>query len=194
MNKGPIFLSASVPERELDRFVPDPVAIREAIRALVAETVRDRMLVFGGHPAISPLVEHAARDLQATDNVIIYQSMYFEKKIPDVAKKFRNLRWTPADPAGQDASLTLMRTQMIHSTPFEAAVFIGGMDGLFEEWTIFTSRYPDAPAFPVASTEGAARIIWTNWNPRNLPNTVADLRTRLDQDLQYRILFRDILG
>jgi len=50
------------------------------------------------------------------------------------------------------------------------------------------------PAFPVASTEGAARIIWTNWNPRNLPNTVADLRTRLDQDLQYRILFRDILG
>jgi SLOG cluster3 family len=83
---------------------------------------------------------------------------------------------------------------MIHSTPFEAAVFIGGMDGLFEEWTIFTSRYPDAPAFPVASTEGAARIIWTNWNPRNLPNTVADLRTRLDQDLQYRILFRDILG
>ena len=155
MNKGPIFLSASVPERELDRFVPDPVAIREAVRALVAETVRDRMLVFGGHPAISPLVEHAARDLQATDNVIIYQSMYFEKKIPDVAKKFRNLRWTPADPAGQDASLTLMRTQMIHSTPFEAAVFIGGMDGLFEEWTIFTSRYPDAPAFPVASTEGA---------------------------------------
>ena len=156
MNKGPIFLSASVPERELDRFVPDPVAIREAVRALVAETVRDRMLVFGGHPAISPLVEHAARDLHATDNVIIYQSMYFEKKIPDVAKKFRNLRWTPADPAGQDASLTLMRTQMIHSTPFEAAVFIGGMDGLFEEWTIFTSRYPDAPAFPVASTEGAA--------------------------------------
>ena len=153
MNKGPIFLSASVPERELDRFVPDPVAIREAVRALVAETVRDRMLVFGGHPAISPLVEHAARDLQATDNVIIYQSMYFEKKIPDVAKKFRNLRWTPADPAGQDASLTLMRTQMIHSTPFEAAVFIGGMDGLFQEWTIFTSRYPDAPAFPVASTE-----------------------------------------
>ena len=70
MNKGPIFLSASVPERELDRFVPDPVAIREAVRALVAETVRDRMLVFGGHPAISPLVEHAAQICSATDNVI----------------------------------------------------------------------------------------------------------------------------
>ncbi len=194
MNKGPIFLSASVPERELDRFVPDPVAIREAVRALVAETVRDRMLVFGGHPAISPLVEHDARDLQATDNVIIYQSMFFEKKIPEVAKKFRNLRWTPADPAGRDASLALMRTQMIHSTPFEAAVFIGGMDGLFEEWNIFTSRYPHVPAFPIASTEGAARIIWTNWNPGNLPHSAADLRTRLDQDLQYRILFRDILG
>jgi hypothetical protein len=194
MKKGPIFLSASVPERELDRFVPDPVAIREAVRALVAETVRDRMLVFGGHPAISPLVEHAARDLQATDNVIIYQSRYFEKTIPDVAKKFVNLRWSPADPRGRDASLTLMRTEMISSDAFEAAVFIGGMDGLLEEWTIFTSSYPDVPAFPVASTEGAARIIWTNWSPPQLKSAVANLRARLDQDLQYRILFRDILA
>ncbi len=192
MNKGAIFLSGSVPERELHRFVPEPVAIREAIRALVAETVRDRMLVFGGHPAISPLVEHAARELNATDNVIIYQSSYFEKKIPDVAKKFRNLRWTREDPAGRDPSLTLMRTEMIHSTPFDAGFFIGGMEGLLEEWDIFSKR--DAiPVFPVASTEGAARILWQNWTPNNLPNAPADLKTRLSQDLQYRLLFRDLL-
>src|SRR5271157_6561633 len=117
MNKGPIFLSASVPERELDRFVPDPVAIREAVRALVAETVRDRMLVFGGHPAISPLVEHAARDLHATDNVHIYQSRFFEKSIPDVAKKFKNLIWTNEVPGDRVASLTLMRNEMIRSEP-----------------------------------------------------------------------------
>ena len=193
MNKGPILLSASVPESELDRFVSDPVSIREAVRALVAETVRDRMLVFGGHPAISPLVEHAARDLQATDNVIIYQSKYFENKIPEVAKKFRNLRWTPADPGGRDASLTLMHTEMIHSTPFEAAVFIGGMDGLFEEWTIFTSRYSDAPAFPVASTD-APRNPLDQLEPTQPSERPGGSQTRLDQDFQYRILFRDILG
>ena len=109
MDKAPVFLSASVPERELDRFVPDPVAIREAVRALVAETVRDRLLVFGGHPAISPLVEHAAQTLGAMDQVRIYQSEFFRNVIPEVAKKFPHLVWTPAVPGDLKASLTAMR-------------------------------------------------------------------------------------
>ncbi|MFI5460582.1 MAG: hypothetical protein ACHRXM_34645 [Isosphaerales bacterium] len=191
MNKSAIFLSASVPERELDRYVPDPVAIREAVRALVAETVRDRMLIFGGHPAISPLVEHAARDLNATDNVHIYQSRFFESRIPDVAKKFKNLIWTNEVPGDRLASLTLMRNEMIRSEPFAAAVFIGGMDGLDEEWSLFSSIHPNAPALPVASTEGAARLLWQNWTPQaGLP---PNAKIRLDQDLQYRLLFRDLL-
>ncbi|MBV8557534.1 MAG: hypothetical protein JO116_18380, partial [Planctomycetaceae bacterium] len=77
-----------MPEHELDLYIPDPVAIREAIRALVAEIVRDRLLVFGGHPAISPLVEHAAQTLNAIDNVRIYQSEFFRDVLPPVAKKF----------------------------------------------------------------------------------------------------------
>jgi SLOG cluster3 family len=191
MNNDPIFLSASVPERELDRYVSDPVSIREAVRALVAETVRDRLLVFGGHPAISPLVEHAARDLNATDNVHIYQSRFFEKSIPDVAKAFKNLIWTNEVTGNRVASLTLMRDEMIRSQPFAAAVFIGGMDGLDEEWALFTSIHPKAPALPVASTEGAARLLWQNWVPQ--PGLPPDAKTRLEQDLQYRLLFRDVL-
>lgn len=194
MSKGPIFLAASVPERDLHVYVPDPVAIREAIRALVAEAVRDRLLVFGGHPAISPLVEHAASSLDAADNVRIYQSEFFRKVIPAVAQKFKHLVWTPEVPGDRDASLTLMRTQMITSEPFSAGVFIGGMDGLDEEWQLFARHHPQAPAFPVASTEGAARLLWDNWTPPASLNLPADVKDRLAKDLDYRLLFRDLLG
>jgi SLOG cluster3 family len=194
MSKGPIFLAASVPERDLDIYVPDPVAIREAIRALVAETVRERLLVFGGHPAISPLVEQAARSLDAVDNVRIYQSEFFRQVIPPVAQKFKNLVWTPPVVGDRDGSLTLMRTQMITSEPFNACVCIGGMDGLDEEWKIFTQNHPNAPALPVASTEGAARRIWNWWTPPSSQNLPADVKDRLAMDLDYRLLFRDLLG
>jgi len=192
MDKAPVFLSASVPERELDRFVPDPVAIREAVRALVAETVRDRLLVFGGHPAISPLVEHAAQTLGAMDQVRIYQSEFFRNVIPEVAKKFPHLVWTPAVPGDLKASLTTMREEMIRSSPFAAGIFIGGMDGLFEEWDIFLQEHPGALVLPVASTEGAARLLWMNWTP-SAPLPVPDARERLARDVQYRQLFNDLL-
>ena len=67
MNAAPIFLSASVPNRDLQTYVPDPVAIREAVRALVGITlaVPGRLLIFGGHPAISPMVWEDADSLGA---------------------------------------------------------------------------------------------------------------------------------
>ena len=43
---------------------------------------------------------------------------------------------------------------MINSQPFAAGIFIGGMDGLKEEWDLFQQTHPHVPAFPVASTEG----------------------------------------
>ncbi|MBV8231787.1 MAG: hypothetical protein JO329_17525, partial [Planctomycetaceae bacterium] len=124
----------------------------------------------------------------------IYQSEFFRNVIPPVAKKFPNLLWTPEVPGDEVASLRRMREEMIGSQPFVAAVFIGGMEGLDEEWDLFTRIHPNAPAFPVASTEGAARLIWQNWSPPNLPSIPADVKTRLDQDVQYRHLFRDLLG
>ncbi|HMF36309.1 MAG TPA: hypothetical protein VKF17_06700, partial [Isosphaeraceae bacterium] len=71
MNAAPIFLSASVPNRDLQTYVPDPVAIREAVRALVGITlaVPGRLLIFGGHPAISPMVWEDAESLGAVDRI-----------------------------------------------------------------------------------------------------------------------------
>lgn len=194
MNDQPIFLSASVPEHQLDKYIPDPVAIRDAARALVAETVRNRLLVFGGHPAISPLIHHAADDLGAVDNVQIYQSEFFRPAIPAVAQQFPHLIWTPIVGNDRKLSLAEMRRLMMGSQQFAAGVFIGGMDGVEEEWAMFTGRYPHTPVYPIASTEGAARLLWTSWQPPQLSHITYNLKDRLAQDLDYRSLFHDLLG
>jgi hypothetical protein len=195
-NLGPIFLSASVPERQPSLYVPEPTAIADAVRALVVETVRDRRLVFGGHPAISPLVEYAARSLGAVDQVEIYQSRFFENIIPPIAKTFPNLRWTPAVGTDKPASLLRMREEMIQSHTFVAAVFIGGMDGVEAEWDLFGKIYPHVPRFPVASTLGAAWLLWQNWTPPQIPgrSLPPDTKDRLAKDPDYRMLFHDLLG
>src|SRR5262249_43027101 len=155
------FLSASIPYGpRAETYRPDPFAVREAVRALVAETVPRRPLVFGGHPAISPLVWEAANSLNATENVYIYQSMMFWDSGPPEALFFASqhrLVWVPAVPlpgAGRDgpydldASLDALRKKMIWDRtledpnspplpPFAAGVFLGGMNGVEVEWDMF---------------------------------------------------------
>ena len=221
--KPPVFLSASVPERDLWLYKPEPVAILEAVRALVAVVVRDRELVFGGHPAISPMVENAARTLPklaapdsgeppqdagvasrtAADNVFIYQSEYFRDMIPPASEQFTHLIWTDRDPHAPDdrkACLLKMRREMIESKEFAAGIFVGGMDGVEEEWALFGDIHPKAPRFPVASTLGAALLLWRDhvlpWLPPADPDDANRIPTpgeRLKTDLQYRLLFHDLL-
>jgi hypothetical protein len=188
MAKEPIFLSASIPDRDPYVRDADPLAIREAVLALVAVTVRERRLVFGGHPAISPLVEHAARSLTAVDNVDIFQSEWFRNVIPPEASAFRNLHWTLPG-RNRDESLDIMRQQMIHSQPFCAAVFIGGMEGILEECRLFKLIHPDARIFPIASTKGASLMLWDAGEGPQDPG----MRHTLLHDKKYRALFRHLL-
>lgn len=190
MNKlRPIFLSASIPDREPYVRYSDPLLIREAVLALVAVTVRKRELVFGGHPAISPLVDNAASSLGAQDNIYIYQSRWFEDRIPEVAKKFGNLVWT-ARRESKEASLQVMREEMIRSQPFSAAVFIGGMEGIPEECRIFKRLHPDRPLLPIASTLGSTRDLFREGEgPKD-----EEIREELLSNKHYRALFRKLLA
>jgi hypothetical protein len=226
-NHSTVFLSASIPDRLLQTYTCKADQIRDAIRALVEETVRDRVLVFGGHPAISPLVWGAANDLNSTDRVVIYQSRKYEKLIPVEASYFKNLVWTDAvpkdepdgdDPYDTEKSLTVMRAQMIEKRsgvpgpraqelpPFEAGLFIGGMEGVEdEEWRFFRRTYPNVPAFPVASTGGAAHRLWDRLFVKSQDNRYANpaldvpdpltssAREVLSKSEDYRSIFRWLL-
>ncbi len=209
---GPVFLSASVPYRKPDHYIADETAVGEAVRALVAEVVPVRPLVFGGHPAISPMVWDAASSLGALDNVYIYQSLLYEPFIPPKARFFESMNrlvWTPLNRPGadvhnkadRDACLLNMREAMLpdprlarNAPPlpsFDAGVFIGGMEGVEEEWKMFTSRYSGARAIPVGTTEGAARLLLND--PTNSSQLPVGFFLMLAHELNYRNVFRHVL-
>ena len=192
-----LFLAAGVPDQpERGPYVEisDPVAIRDAVRALTGVALaRGYTLVFGGHPAISPLVWQVADSLGKAGRVVIYQSRRFEDKIRKEALYFDNLEWTKAQ-GDKDQDLALMRRQMLASRPFAASVLIGGMDGVEREEKLFGQLQPRALIWPVASTGGAARLLYERRVDRRLGNLPPDLWQRLRWDYSYRSLFEDLLG
>jgi hypothetical protein len=156
-----LFLSASVPLPKRDeRFLrtADIVAIREAVKGLVDAIVPTGTIVFGGHPAITPLVALLLRSHgeSARKRVVLYQSAYFSRKFVDENAEFVDFRLVPAVAKNRQRSLAKMRKRMIEDTKFDAAVFIGGMKGVIDEFEMFKSAHPDAQRWPVASTGAAA--------------------------------------
>jgi hypothetical protein len=187
-----VFLSAGIPDQpERGPYLEesDPVAIRDAVRALAGTTLTlGHELVFGGHPAISPLVWQVADSLGKLTAVVIYQSLEFEEVIPAEARKIPNLVWTERG-RNRDHSLRIMRECMLGSRHFAAGVFIGGMDGVEKEFDLFRDLYPNAAIVPVFTTGGAAKYLWSRsyeWIPRSL-------RDRLRNTRHYQSLFSEII-
>ena len=87
--------------------------------------------------------------------VRLYQSRFFEEWFPEENSHFRNMRYTPAVRNDREASLERMRRAML-AEPFGAAVFIGGMEGIFAEHKIFSELQPHAKILAVAAPGGAA--------------------------------------
>lgn len=184
-----VFLSASVPLPQRDeRFLKtcDVIAIREAIKGLVEVIAQQGTLVFGGHPAITPMIAQLMRSYgtEAKKRVVLYQSEYFTKKLPQENDEFLDLRLIPAQSKSRKRSLERMRKRMIEDTTFDAAVFIGGMDGVLEEYALFKKHHPEARLWPIASTGAAAREIFVS---EGRPQ--ADL---LLSEMTYPTLFREL--
>jgi hypothetical protein len=184
-----IFLSASIPLPQRDgRFIEtmDVIAIRDSIRALITVLNAETRIVFGGHPAITPLIRKQMRDRKrrVRASFRIYQSALFHKDFPPELADFEHIVMVPAVAQDRGASLHAMREQMIGSEKFAAAVFIGGMEGLFEEFEMFRAKRPDALVLPIASTGAAAKLLF-----EDLDGPLQDLL----QDRRYLSLFRRIL-
>lgn len=159
-----VFLSASVPLPDRDRRffdTADVLAIREAIKALVEVVLPIGRITCGGHPAITPLLALFAREADLNrDRLAIYQSRLFSGRLPPELAEFVDVHWTSAVDDDRDESLTAMRKEMIGSRKFDAAVIIGGMEGIFEEHELFACEHPHAPVLPLSTTGAAAAIIF----------------------------------
>jgi len=179
-----IFLSASVPRVGRANFheSADPFLIQFAVRELLTVALGRRQIVWGGHPAITPMIWAVCADLglDYAKAVALFQSRFFSAEFPEENDNFSNLTVIDAVEGDRDGSLAKMRRKML-SGPFHAAVFIGGMEGVLDEYDLFTSLHPGAIVLPLYAPGGAAR----------------DLAVRLgiaDDRLDFTRLFSEALG
>jgi hypothetical protein len=187
-----IFLSASIPFKERhEKYynTADIIAIRDAVVALTSIVLPQYRLIWGGHPSITPIIYYVLEKLEINiqEHVKIYQSKYYEKIFPIENKSFEDIEITE-DLGDLPSSLELMRNKMIGDNKYEAAVFIGGMDGVEVEFKMFEKFHPLAIVLPIASTGGASKIIYEN-NLRE-SNTKND---KLISDYGYMSLFQELL-
>ena len=174
-----VFLSASIPDQETWDGPFEPLEVTDAVVSAVQEVLSSGgRLVMAAHPTISSLVLYVASDLvrvldsgdaQAQDPlVIVYQCDLFEDSLPAATRRFEEegvgvIRWTrqrPGDspePGRRDASLAAMREEMLTCTDPAGAIFIGGMEGIDEEYRLFGKLYPERPRYPVGRPGGVAR-------------------------------------
>ncbi|HAT50529.1 MAG: hypothetical protein HQL07_07930 [Nitrospirae bacterium] len=222
--KYPVFLSASLPVHPFERPDKDPkywesrqlLILREAIRELAVTVLPHGGLVFGGHPAVNPLILGVADRLDHDysrktgkkisshqHRILVYQSRHFMKVLPHEIESFRHVVLTQAasksrilfsvqekeSASDREASLLYMRYRMIGkqgapwateafpqagdlalerkerfgSDEFQAAFFLGGMNGVEQEFEIFRAFHPETPIFLLPTTGSASRFLFNRY-------------------------------
>jgi hypothetical protein len=187
-----VFLSASVPvpkrAEQYHRIEGAHFEIEQAVislaRAVFAESGG---LVFGGHPAISPLVAMVAgeyreprfaesREEKPAAPIRIFQSRAFEGFLPSdtllmYQLGYATITWIDAldgekfDPTIEyrqppcPKSLDAMREAMILWTNPEAMVCIGGMEGVEREFEMFRQLRSNGSVYTLERTGGAASLL-----------------------------------
>lgn len=188
-NLNKVFLSASIPYPDRDKKFYDSadiVSIRDAVRALATVVIPKAHLVWGGHPSITPLIRFVMdrMNVNLKTHITLYQSLFFEEYFPPDNFAFENIVLTEKR-NNRDESLKLMRSKLINENEFKVGIFIGGMEGINDEYLMFKEMHPNALILPIASTGAAAKILFEN-QPQ-----VFDIR--LNSDYAYMSLFRDLL-
>ena len=185
-----IFLSASIPLPERnEKYIgtADIIAIRDAVIALTTVVLPHHKLIWGGHPSITPLIYYVMErlNLNIQEHVTLYQSKLFEKYFPEDNNKFENVILTDNINNDKVQSLLYMRNKMLDESKFSAGIFIGGMEGVEEEYDMFIKKHPKALALPIASTGAAAKKIYDE--------RFTDKNERLVKDYAYMSLFQKYL-
>ena len=126
-----------------------------------AVLVANGRLLFGGHPTITPLVLMVASELEIEGAVDVFQSRWFADQITRETRTlqdagFGEIHWTPRR-ATREQSLETMREAMLgHDRKLIAGVFVGGMEGVREEYELFRRFQPLVPRVSLVGPGGAA--------------------------------------
>ncbi len=185
-----IFLSASIPLKERDPKyfeTADVIAIRDAVIALAISILPRFKLIWGGHPSITPIIYNVLEKLNMDiqDHVTLYQSEFFIENFHASNFDFNNVILTRTS-GTKESSVRLMRERMFSENNFTAAIFIGGMDGILEEYEMFRKYNSKALILPIASTGAASKLVYDRLRQ-------VKKNERLLHDYEYMSLFQDLL-
>jgi hypothetical protein len=166
-----VFLSAGIPSKtELPwGATADPMLIHSAVRSLCALVFGHKRIVWGGQPAITPMMWAACENLgiDYAKTVHLYQSRFFADAFPEENALFNNVTFVDAGP-DRASSLSSMRKEMFKNE-FEAGVFIGGKDGILDEFDLFRAANPKAGVVVLTSTGGAAKELGEKYPELSAP-------------------------
>jgi hypothetical protein len=179
LNDKFIFLSVSLPsaDRHQNYYLnTNPLNITNAVVSFIESILkRNGKIIFGGHPTISPLVLTVAKKFISILNgekdpvrIYIYQSEMFKDKISKFTNELLDLGigkiiWTESFNDLREKSLYDMRVQMLKQHNISAGIFIGGMEGIEEEFDLFKEIYPETPMYLIGSSGGATKILFEKY-------------------------------
>lgn len=186
-----IFLSASIPTPDRSpEFAEtlDTACIAAAVSALVHVCLGRRRIIWGGHPAITPMIAIIADDIDVDYEkwVTLYQSDFFKDSFPGDNAKFSNIIVTENIDNSREKSLEHLRKRMFTENDVECAVFLGGMEGIKDEYAMLKELSPGTLLYPLYSTGGATLSLPFEHEDNELES---QLRSSIDYvDIFYRIL------
>lgn len=205
MNDRPrsLFLSSSIPNEtyQATHGEIDPLEITAAVVAVVRGSVMSgTAIVTATHPTIAPLILYVAEETRGLEGAadppaIVFQSSLFREVIPAETMRLATeagaeLIWTPAAPGERpergfwDRSLEIMRENMLRHSSLVGAIFIGGMEGIQQEHTLFRELHPDLPTFSFGAPGGEAAAL--------VELSHSDAREQLRSSRVYPAVFRTI--
>lgn len=194
-----LLLSASVPTDKRDekftKIKNAQIQIEEAVIGLSRNIFSaGGKIIFGGHPAISPLIAMVASEYRVNNGreektINIFQSKAYEAVIPKETTSlfelgYSQIIWTPAkngeefNPKIQKTaqchkSLEFMRREMMKGK-IDALVCIGGMEGVELEFAIFRELHPTKPIFILKTTGGASKVLADEYSNTNTARILDD--------------------
>lgn len=175
-----LFLSASVPRprTEAGRREAEQKFLAGADRTTIQKTVQELgkramergfAVLFGGHPSISeallPLALGPGRPTTSRPWLYLCQHLHFNwhlhdataalARSPDVALILVDGS-EPGVTGPTEAALARLRACMLGVPNLAAGVFLGGMKGVEDEFTLFTTKHPKARKYALGVGGGAA--------------------------------------
>lgn len=178
-----VLLCASFPSEKRGKAVSpyDVDAIADAVTAMTRAILEaNGRIAFGGHPTITPLILLIASSRSERQLVDVYQSEWFVHEITPETRRLEDLgygkiHWTKREESLASSISTLRKVMLKESNPL-GAVFVGGMDGLFEEYRLFRQEYPERPCIPIKGPGGAANRLDPVGIPEELKERLTSLR------------------